>query len=134
MIELAFVLNDGRQIFLESFYESKTYAGVMEGKPSSFTNQLVLSQCRETAKTIWPNEPCVVLGIDYYLQHSELPFSSITCIAHFISYEAVEDADCAGSSLVVIWFQEEMFPLVQGVAGKQLKEVEWSQLARDFKW
>ena len=134
MLELKFQLSDGRQIFLEAFLESKTYAGLLEGKRNASVNRDVLNSHVELAKTMWPEQPRVTLGLDYYEScvHESLP--SIICAGQFISYEPAVDLDRAGSSLVVIWFQEEMFPLLQGQNADWLKDVAWKQFSRDFDW
>jgi hypothetical protein len=134
MLNLEFKLKDGRQIFLEMFLESKTYAGLLEGKPDAAVNRDVLNSHASCAKTMWPNEPYVTLGIDSYKSRLAETLPGIICAAQFISYEPAVDPKRAGSSLVVIWFQEEMFPLLQGENADWLKDVAWKQVARDFDW
>ena len=134
MLELKSQLSDGRQIFLEALLEFKTYAGLLEGKPNALVNRDVLRSHVDLVKRMWPEQPRVTLGLDYYesLIHESMP--PIICAGQFVSYEPVADSDRAGSSLVVVWFQEEMFPLLQGRNAAWLKEVAWKQIARDFDW
>jgi hypothetical protein len=114
--------------------ESKTYAGLLEGKPNASVNRDVLNSHAEVAKTLWPKEPHVTLGLDFYKGRVHETLPTIICAGQFISYEPAIDSERAGSSLVLIWFQEEMFPLLQGENTAWLKDVAWKQLAKDFDW
>ena len=134
MLDLKFTLKDGRQIFLEAFLESKTDAGLLEGKPGAAVNRAVLNSHVEVAKRTWPEEPHSTLGLDFYKGHLDHPLPAIVCAGQFVSYEPAVDANRAGSSLVIVWFQEEMVPLLEEENAVWLREVDWKQLARDFDW
>jgi hypothetical protein len=134
MLNVKFELKDGRQIFLEAFLECKTYAGLLEGKPNAAVNRDVLNSHAEVAERMWPEEPHVTLGLDFYRNHLDKTLPAIMCAGQFISYEPAIDSNRAGSSLVLIWFQEGIFPLLQGENAVLLKDVAWTQLAKDFDW
>jgi hypothetical protein len=134
MLNLEVKLKGGRQIFLEAFLESKTYGGLLAGAPDASVNRDLLNSHAAVAKTMWPKQPHITLGLDSYESrlHERLP--AIICAGQFISYEPAVDPKRAGSLLIVIWFQEEMFPLLQGRNAVWLKDVNWKQLAKDFDW
>lgn len=134
MLNLKFELKEGRQIFLEDFFESKTYVGLLEGKPNEAINRGVLNSHAEAAKRMWPKEPHITLGLDFYRSRLNETMPAIVCAGQFISYEPAIDTNRAGSSLVVIRFQEEMFPLLQGKNAAWLGDVAWKHLAKDFDW
>ena len=102
MLELKFHLRDGRQIFLEAFLQIKTYAGLLEGKPNETVNRSVLESHAAAAKALWPQEPRVSLGLDYYTSRIKELLPAITCAGQFISYEPAIDSGKSGSSLEAI--------------------------------
>jgi hypothetical protein len=134
MPDLKFELKDDRQIVLDSLFESKTYAGLLEGSPNASVNGDILRALATTATRMWPKEPNTLLGDEHYRARIFDPFPRIICMGQFISYKPASDPTKAGSSLVIIWLQEEMFPLLQGQNSNWLRAVAWNQLARNFDW
>jgi hypothetical protein len=133
MLELNFQLNDGREISLKAFLEVKTYAGLLIGKPDASINRGILNSHEKLCHTVWPGEPHVTLGLDYYESHIHENLPAIICAGQFSSCEPVA-ADGLGSSLIVVWFQEQMFPLLQEQNAPWLKNLAWKEFARDFDW
>jgi hypothetical protein len=134
MLDLKFELKDGRQIFLDAFFESKTYAGLLEGSPNASVNRDMLNSPPAIVSRIWPKEPHITLGLDFYSSrlHEKLP--TVLCLGQFISYKPASDQKKMGSSLVIIWFQDEIFPLLRDANADWLKDIDWNLLARDFDW
>jgi hypothetical protein len=132
--DIKFELDDSRQIFLDALFESKTYEGLLEGRPSLSVNYEVLNSQAETVQRIWPEATYVTLGLDFYKGRLNEALPPICCIGKFVSYKPVPNQEKMASSLVVIWFQNEMFPLIEGANKKWLKEIVWNKVARSFDW
>ena len=134
MIDLKFTLDDGREIFLEAFFEFKTYGGLLLGKASELVNRDVLNSHSDAVEKLWPEEPHLILGLEHYETNMAKELPSVACAGQFLSYEPARDPNRGGSCLVVIWFQDQMFPLLAGENSSWLKSVVWNKFAKDFDW
>jgi hypothetical protein len=134
MLDLEIKLATGRQIFLDELFQSHTYAGWLEGKNSPSLNRSMLESHAEIASRIWTNDAHVTLRLSHYTSHLNDRLPGTRCMARFICYEPAAKSGKAGSSLVVIWFQEQGFPLLTDDNAPALRELAWEDLARDFDW
>jgi hypothetical protein len=51
-----------------------------------------------------------------------------------VSFEPASDASKDASILTVIWFQEELVPIISPENEPQLKAIPWERLAADVEW
>jgi hypothetical protein len=129
-----YAVKDGRNVGLDEVFQSKTYAGLLEGAPNERVNRDILSAQSARAAKIWPDQPCVVLGLDLYLARLAQALPPVRCAGLFISYRPARNTERMASSLVIVWFQEDMFepPLEQ--MAEWMMSVAWNEVARDFDW
>lgn len=119
---------------MEAFFATKTYAGLLEGRPNASLNTEILNKYPEIPHRIWPQEPVVLLGHDSYKIRIDDPLPPVMCSAHFISYQPGSETAKMGSSLVVTWFQTEMTPTWDEQNVKWIRAIDWNHLARNFDW
>jgi hypothetical protein len=134
MLELKFELKDGRRIFLESFLQSKTYAGLLEGRPNEAVNRSVLNSIVEIPKRMWPHDPCVTLA--WRLTRSEQislfrpSFAQASSFLINLSRMLNEQ----GRSWCSFGFRVKCSRFSRGQNAAWLKDIPWNDLARDFDW
>src|SRR5690349_9917338 len=89
-------LRNGRSIYLDSFFVSPTYAGLLEGRPNARINKIVLADGTKVAKRIWPDVSSVTLGPTEHELRPDVPMPRFQCMALFTSHTPAKDeAMCA---------------------------------------
>lgn len=153
-------LDCGPSIVLKSIRQSMTYRGLIEGVPDSDLNQIRMESAREEGRKLSVNRTAPYLILpprrDYFrspgdmdtmgLEGGEQGFLPsafqrrkpewlplITCIADFQSVSS-KNPSMDGSSLAMVWFQDEYaLPIAEPVL-KSIKGIDWHAHAIDFEW
>lgn len=134
-------LHSGREIELHQLKQSRTYAGVLEGVPTKQFNKRLLNELRKASERNARLTPVVLLTpketpIGVGGPHPDgkpyrLPF--VTCVARFRS-EPFADLEPLGfSELIVIWVQDDFAMPIEPAALRQIMEIEWEGVAKDFE-
>ena len=135
-------LHSKRSIRLLALQQSRTYAGLLEGLPTTKLNQSLLAdlpaQHRNYGRPAHVIKPVEEL-IPYSDQSGEpypfgtparLPF--ILCVAQFESFQPARDMDAHASGLAVVWFQHHFaFPIDEDMV-KAVQAIDWTEHAGDF--
>lgn len=124
------------KLTLDSLHTWRTYAGVMEGVPSS--KQMIESAKKrvETSycigRPIYVIEPWVTV---HPFQNIRVPsIETIPEWAHAAMFMGppVQDKAADGAELCVLWFDKEPLPIA--VMGDFLTEDIWNKYAKDWWW
>ena len=134
MAGLTIDLKQKRSIYLYDLHQKSVHAWMWNGTPepgSKFmpvVNTGLLESITSTAEKIFPASPLQILGIDYYKANLDKQLPGFLCIAQFISYQSVQPG-LDGSLLILAWYQDEMFPVLQGQNAIWASEVDWNKHA-----
>lgn len=140
-------LDSGREVVLEEFHQSQTYAGYLEGLPPN--PDIELRAAYQEALKLFPyvkRPPCVLApalergklqwtdgkGRDVLEDWTVLP--RIRTVALLESNTPATDELESYSSLIVIWFQNAMgLPTDSEILAK-IRGIHWDSLAWDWSW
>ena len=130
-------LNTGRIITLRELHQTLTYAGLLEGTPTSAMNaHHVQSIVQAQLNTALGGAVHLIEPVEVPIQRGAIPTRTyariplITCVGMFES-EPARVRLCA-SALVIIWFQESFGPPIDIAVLTEIKRTPWEALACDF--
>ena len=138
MAILNLTLNTGRAISANRLYVAATYAGLMEGLPDAAMNDDRIGWLPHTAASIFGDAPVLVVEprrVKKEYPSLKPPRAGEFLPTYWIAAEFTSSPCREGmaSDLVLIWFQDEPFPIPSEAALKQLSGIEWESAARDFE-
>jgi hypothetical protein len=135
-------LHDGRAIRLDVLYQWRTYAGLLEGLPTEELNRRLVTEALDrvrerlgtAAAYLIPPVEQLIEGPKSYLggrfgRLAQLP--AIVCAATFDSFQPAQDAQADGSSLTVVWFQDDFALPIDKAVLDQLQAIDWVSHAHD---
>ena len=128
MDEHSYNLGSGRAVGLVRLHVDRTYAGLLEGTPTSATPHLLARAHDDVARTLPPGRPLLVV----HDGEAELP--AYRLIAEFESRRGVgtNDPDWA-SRLFVCWFVDDVgTSSIDHFVQSVLRAVDWETQAQDF--
>ncbi|MBI1187823.1 MAG: hypothetical protein GC206_10940 [Alphaproteobacteria bacterium] len=129
-------MNDGREICLERLSQALTYAGLLEGTPTTALNQRYLAgvmeraagSCSQPTLLLEPRQRRVVIP-GRNAEFGWLP--RIVCEGLFVSYRFARDRSADVSYLRIIWLQGEFALPIAADALAQIKAIDWVANAAD---
>lgn len=132
---LFFALDCGRQVWLDGFDYSRTYAGLLEGRPNAELNARILEDAVTRREAVWGKRPIHLISpvIDNSdTDHPVLP--PVLLRAWLVCSEPV-NPEFMGSELVVVWFCDECHgESIEEFVLRAVRTLPWDQLAGDFDW
>ncbi len=140
-------LDSGREVVLEEFHQSQTYAGFLEGLPPN--PDIEMRAAYQKALQLFPyveRPPCVLAptlergklqwtdrkGNDVLEDWTVLP--RIYTVALLKSTTPATDELESYSSLIVIWFQNAMGLPTDSKLLAKIRGIHWDSLAWDWSW
>ena len=127
-----------REVGLSKIEQRHTYEGLLEGRPTKRMNDGIIERALVSAREasyssvhlIDPPRAKPELKRPYPFGEPEnLP--SIMCVGEFKSINPTMDEDADGSSLTVVWFQDNFaMPIDQNVR-RSIESLKWDELAKD---
>lgn len=122
---------NGWRIGLRQVLISETYECLLEGKISARTNEFVL----HTAATygLWPGVPSHILGLKMFEANLSKEFPRLMLMGRFESEKPARNSSMMRSKLVLIWFQNEISPLMSPANLAHVKALDWERLAQDYE-
>jgi hypothetical protein len=137
-------LNGGREIYLESIWQHKTYSGLLCGIPNDERNKKYIEHNMEYALEKM-NAVCTYLvppvslemeGIDKsikrYKDAIRLPY--ITCFGQFESSVLNGDKKNDGSWLTIVWYQDDFSMPIDDTIIEHIKLIDWENEAEGFEF
>ena len=123
----------GREVYLEAFHCTPTYAGLLEGSPTKESNERLISQL--SYPTDWGNSACIIKKSDRNV--SENVLKPIIYCAWLSSNETINDTknQYDGSDLVLIWFGYEQYDKsIQEIIADGVGDLDWKKYAQNFQF
>jgi uncharacterized protein (TIGR02996 family) len=121
---------NGRPLWCWSYAVAYTYDGYMVRTPSEECNEDTLARIpREVARYFgdaWP-----IHLVQPVRRPGEIDYPPVRVAAFFTSLPMRHEMHL--SSLVVVWFQEEQFPVPDEPGRAALEAVDWERLALDYE-
>lgn len=130
-------LKCGRSIYISDFHYSRTYGGLLEGRPNEEYNNIIIARALSRMEKIWGKRkthliPPKIDSTDP--KHPTLPTTELTA---WITCNQPVDANYMGSSLILVWYiDDKVFELssIRDITSVALNAITWNDLAEDFDW
>jgi hypothetical protein len=132
---LFLTLDCGRQVSLDAFDYSRTYAGLLEGRPDAEMNALIIKGAISEREVTWGKRAVHLIPPEVDHRDPEHPIlPPVVLGAWLVSHQPVKSAFMA-SELVVVWFAEECHTdSIEDVVFRAVRALPWERLASDFDW
>ena len=127
-------LRSGERIWATSLHCAGTYAHVYEGLPHHESNDRYLSHFRERVHRIF-HGPFPVHVVEPPRRSDPEERSAFGEMAEYLpNYWFAAECYKGGmeSCLVLVWFQDEPFPIPSETARAALEAIEWDKYAEEF--
>lgn len=134
MLDMTVKLNSQIEIHLHAIVQIGTYHELVDGGISASVNEMVIKNHKDIALEMWPNIPIYTIDIEHCLKHISMPIPPVQCMAKFECFDPARNEEMMASTLIVIWFQDEMCPHLSPENEAKLKSIDWKSLAMDFDW
>ena len=126
-------LNNENVVWIDSYFVNRTYEELEGDKYDPRANAFVLNAQRDFAGEKWPSIPSVMLRRNAYESDLTTPLPRIAIQAILRSLSKNDDAE-DGSHLVVIWLQEDEWPLISPGNLGDLQALNWLEHAVGFSY
>jgi len=139
---LEVTLLTGRTIWATSYHASQTYGQLLEGIRCEMTNRLHLEDLPQRMQSIFGTfpvsmiEPKITLSEHRLKACPEIPIvmlPEMEFAALFISFPPMDKAMHA-SGLIIIWHQDEAYPVISDVSQAKIAAIDWENVAEDFEF
>lgn len=146
-------LVSGRVVQLEELNQRFTYEGLQGGVPTTKMNQEIIERAVSRAVSPFLKEgPLVIQPVEVAIEVSDQELESprwkwkrqdsgdparipdILCEGRFESSSPIHDPSQDGSSLVIVWFQNEFALPIDPAVMEQIKAIDWDSAAHDWEW
>jgi hypothetical protein len=134
-----FTLASGRAVRLQALRQWRTYEGLREGAPTREHNEGLVQRVLQQESR--PGEPAALLQpVERALALQGYPFGtpaalpSVCCVGRLESVQPARDLSLDGSSLVVVWFQDDFAFPIEPAARMRLTALDWVNLAHDYEF
>lgn len=126
-------LQTEKEVYMEAFHCTPTYAGLLAGIPTKESNDLLLN--RLSYPSDWGNRKCVMKKSDIYA--SENVLKPMIYSVWLSSSEPVDIMDklSDGSALVLIWIgKERPDKSIQEIIIEGVGDIKWEEFADSFQF
>ena len=123
-----------RLLLTENILVSRTYGGVLEGRPDAAVNSRLIERfIRSVRQVIYNDAPHIIEPeIDESKGYPRLP--EYACAVELTSFEPASDVKADMSHAVVVWFQSQNPLLEHGHIIELLGQLQWRDIATDGHW
>jgi hypothetical protein len=126
-------LQSGKEVYIEAFHCTPTYAGLLLGSPTKESNEILINDLSYPKN--WGTRLCVIKKSDMYA--SENILKPIINSVWLSSSEVIDDKDkiSNGSDLVIMWFSDELQDkTIQEIIIAGSGDIKWEKFAIDFQY
>lgn len=125
-------LQTGKEVYLEGFHCTPTYAGLLFGSPSKESNKRLIEDL--SYPTNWGQRVCVLKKTDIYVSENTLK-PILSCA--WLSSDPFNNEfnQFVGTSIVIMWFSDEQLDkslteiIVDGVGN-----LDWDKFAENYQF
>jgi hypothetical protein len=132
------VIAGGRVLHLHSLYQTRTYKGLLAGRPNRESNKRIITDAFELAR-----ERLRFMGVPQLIpsptvngspqsDYERLP--DFLCIGEFTSPQPARDLEKPYSSAVFVWFQDSFAPPIAAEVLEEIRDIDWTRIAQDWRW
>lgn len=136
-----FQLGSGRMIRLVAIDQWGTYTGLLEGIPTKEMNERHIRRTMDTARERWHFDPYLIQPIETpieldrdYTFGTPASIPAVTCVGQFDCFDTARDNSMDGSTLPIVWFQDDFAFPVDDVIQQHIQSLDWEQHASDFQY
>lgn len=127
-------LASDNSISLDSLYIERTYAGLLEGFPTSEMNARILADAASKMTPLWGARATHVIPPVTIQIRGRTIFPELMYFAWLSSNTPIKP-EFMGSELVVVWFASERVDVpISTIVSEALRDLPWARLAQDFDW
>ena len=126
-------LQTGKEVYMEAFHCTPTYAGLIAGIPTKYTNRELVKHLKYPSD--WGIRKCIMKKSDMYI--SENVLKPIINSVWLSSSEPVDVNDklSDGSELVLMWFSEgQPDKSIQEIIIEGLGDIIWEDFSESFQF
>lgn len=130
MGQLKIKLASGKNVTLESFHMTKTYAGLLAGEPTKEMNEKIINNI--TYPKNWGASKSFIEKSNMYLSEDVL---KPLVFSVRLSAKPINDKEKQfdGSEIIVIWFgNEKLNKSIKGIIVDGLENFDWDKHAKNF--
>jgi hypothetical protein len=126
-------LDCGRQVSLDAFDYSRTYAGLLDGRPNAEMNAQIIERAITAREESWGKRVIHQIPPNVDLRDPEHPIlPPLLLRAWLVCHQPINSA-FMGSELVVVWFADECHAEpIADVVFRAVRALPWERLAADF--
>ena len=126
---LSFELDCGRSVYLDSLDYSRTYGGLLEGRPNADMNARITARACE--KTNYPPHLVAPVVDNSDPDHPALP--PVQIVVEVWCNDPIGDG--MGSHAAIIWYRDAWdSQSLTDVVFDGIRAVDWNAVAKDFDW
>jgi hypothetical protein len=126
-------LQSGKEVLVEAFHCTPTYAGLLAGSPTKESNEILIKQMSYPRD--WGNRVSILKKSDRYV--SENILKPIIYSVWLSSSETIDDNENVydGSSLIVMWFgNEEPHKTILDIILEGVENINWNKFAENYQF
>jgi hypothetical protein len=135
------VLSSGRSISAEKIYITRTYAGLLEGRPNERSNRFHLNGIPDNMTRLFGKWPVYIVPPQFRTEPGDSGdplFPKVSWMPEMeLAASFVGDgitADSVLSILTIVWHQESLAPLMCDAVRAHLVTLPWEKLAAEFSY
>lgn len=125
-------LEEGKEIYLEAYHCTPTYAGLLVGSPTKENNENLIE--RLSYPSNWGKKVTVLKKTDMYASENILkPIIN----SAWLSYYSIDNDNYQfeGSCIVAIWFSDEVFnKSLNEIINEGIRGLDWNKYADFFQF
>ena len=132
---LFMTLDCGRQVSLDAFDYSRTYACVLEGRPNADLNLRIINEAMVERKTTWGKRAVHLIPPTLDVKDPAHPVLPPILLRAWLTCHEPINPTFMGSDLVVVWMTDECHAQpISDVVFAAVRGLPWERLAQDFDW
>ncbi len=127
-------LQSGKEIYVEAFHCTPTYAGLLLGSPTEESNEIMINNLSYPKG--WGERPFILKKSDMYSEVKNL-LKPIVYSVWLSSSETIDDKENQfdGCALIVMWFgNDEPNKTIQDIILDGVKNIDWNKFAENFQF
>jgi len=126
-------LQSGKEVYMEAYYCTPTYSGLLAGIPSKQSNETLIKHLSYPSD--WGKRKCIIKKSDRYISENVLkPIINsvwLSCSEPVDGNDKISD----GSELVLMWFSgEQLDKSIQEIIIEGVGDIKWEDFADSFQF
>lgn len=134
------IFNDlkcGRRVHISHFHYSRTYGGLLEGRPDEEMNNRILRGAVIRMQSIFGKRKTHLILPKVDMTNSKYPTLPSTELTAWLTCDDSVNEKYMGSETLIVWYlQDKLFEecTIREATSAALHTINWSELAQDYDW